>query len=291
MTTLRLSVAASIAAALWATTVYAQNAELRLDSTEIVPGLYAIHSADDQFVGGTMALLIGEDGEVLIDGGIEQVTDVLLEAIEDLAGDPVDFLINTHVHGDHVGSNAALHEDGATIVAHRNIRGRLMADDESRAAALPQITYDNGVTLHLNGFTTQVIHVPNAHTDGDSIIWFPDANVIHAGDVLFNGLFPFIDLASDGSVDGYLAAMSRIITLADNDTKIIAGHGPVVASRADVQTAQNMIVDARGKVKALKESGVSEDEVVAANPLADYEDWSWSFITTERMTRQMYQAQ
>ena len=275
--------------ALAGSTAFAQDAELELQSTEIVPGMYAIYSADEQFVGGTMALLMGDDGEVLIDGGIEQVTDALLGAIEDLAGDPVDFLINTHVHGDHTGSNAALHAQGATVVAHENIRTRLMNDD-SPVAALPQITYDNGVTLHLNGFTTQVIHVANAHTDGDSIIYFPDVNVIHAGDVLFNGIFPFIDMGSDGSVDGYLAAMSRIVALADNDTRIIAGHGDPIASRADVQAAQNMIVDCRGLVKPLVEAGMSEDEVVAANPLADYDEWSWGFITTERMTRQMYQA-
>ncbi|MDX1480715.1 MAG: MBL fold metallo-hydrolase [Woeseiaceae bacterium] len=290
MTSLRPPLWTPVAALLTCTAVHAQNAELRLDSSEVVPGMYAIYSADEQFVGGTMALLIGEDGEVLIDAGIEQISEALLDAVAELAGDPVDFLINTHVHGDHVGSNAALHEDGATIVAHTNIRERLLSDDESPAAALPQITYDNGVTLHLNGFTTQVIHVPNAHTDGDSIIWFPDVNVIHAGDVLFNGLFPFIDAGSGGGVEGYLAAMSRIITLADNETKIIAGHGPVIASRADVQRAQNMIVDARGKVKALKAGGMSEDEVVAANPLAEYESWSWGFINTERMTRQMYQS-
>lgn len=284
----RLTVAASLI--LVAGTTFAQDAELNLKSQEVVPGMYIISSADEQFVGGNMALMTGDDGQVLIDGGIEQVTDALLTAIEDLVGDPVDFLINTHVHGDHTGSNAALREEGATIVAHSNIRTRL-ADDDSPVAALPQITYDNGVTLHLNGFTAQVMHVANAHTDGDSIVYFPDINVLHAGDVLFNGLFPFIDADSGGSVDGYLAAMSKIVAIADNDTRIISGHGPEIASRADVQTAQNMIVDARGLVKALKESGSSEDEAVAANPLADYEaDWSWGFINAETMTRQMYRS-
>jgi len=281
---------AGVIATLAAHMAVAQGDGLRLTSTEIVPGMYAISSADEQFVGGTMALMMGDDGEVLIDGGIEQVTDVLLAAIEDLAGDPVDFLINTHVHGDHTGSNAALHGQGATIVAHDNIRSRLMADD-SPVAALPQITYDNGVTLHLNGFTMQVIHVAAAHTDGDSIIWFPDVNVIHAGDVLFNGIFPFIDMASGGSVEGYLKAMSAIIALADNDTRIIAGHGEPIANRDDIQRAQNMIVDARSTVKAAAVGGRSEDQVVEANPLAELgEDWSWGFITTERMTRQMFQS-
>jgi len=256
---------------------------------EVVPGMYALVSADARFVGGTMALMSGEDGEVLIDGGISEVTEVLLDAIEDLVGDPVDFVINTHVHGDHTGSNAALSEEGATIVAHQNIRSRLM-DDDSPAAALPTITYDDGVTLYKNGFMLQVIHVANAHTDGDSIIYFPGVNVIHAGDVLFNGIFPFIDSGNGGSVDGYLAAMSKIIAIADNETRIIAGHGDAIASRADVQAAQNMIVEARALVKPLVEAGLSEDEAVARNPLAPLSDWSWDFINAERMTRQMYQS-
>ena len=263
--------------------------ELKLTSTEVVPGMYVLSSADEQFVGGAMALLTGEDGLILVDGGIEQVTGVLLDAIEGIAGEPVDFVINTHVHGDHTGSNAALHEQGATIVAHENIRGRLMADD-SPVAALPQITYEQGVTLHLNGFTTDVVHVASAHTDGDSIVVFPGVNVIHAGDVLFNRIFPFIDMDSGGSVEGYLAAMSTIVALADNETTVIAGHGEPIASRGDVQAAQNMIVETQGLVKPLVESGMSEDDVVAANPLSDYEGWSWGFITTERWTRTLYQS-
>lgn len=275
-------------AALAPAAAFAQG-ELKLSSTEVVPGMYVLSSADEQFVGGAMALLTGDDGLILVDGGIEQVTDVLLGAIEGIAGEPVDFVINTHVHGDHTGSNAALHDQGATIVAHENIRGRLMADD-SPVAALPQITYEQGVTLHLNGFTTDVVHVASAHTDGDSIVVFPGVNVIHAGDVLFNRIFPFIDMDSGGSVDGYLAAMSTIVALADNETTVIAGHGEPLASRADVQAAQNMIVETRGLVKPLVESGMSEDDVVAANPLSDYEGWSWGFITTERWTRTLYQS-
>ena len=263
--------------------------ELRLTSSEIVPGMYVLSSADEQFVGGAMALLTGDDGLILVDGGIEQITGELLKTIADIAGEPVDFVINTHVHGDHTGSNAALHDQGATIVAHENIRGRLQADD-SPVAALPQITYEDGVTLHLNGFTTDVVHVASAHTDGDSIVIFPGVNVIHAGDVLFNRIFPFIDMNSGGSVDGYLAAMSTIVALADNETTVIAGHGEPIANRADVQAAQNMIVETRGLVKPLVESGMSEDDVVAANPLADYEGWSWGFITTEVWTRTLYQS-
>ncbi len=284
------TILAATAGVAFATGAGAQGSDLELQSREVVSGMYVISSADERFVGGNMALLTGADGQVLIDAGIEEISDALLAAIEALAGDPVDFLINTHVHGDHTGGNAAVHSTGATVVAHSNIRGRLLADD-SPAGALPQMTYDNGVTLHLNGFTAQVIHVANAHTDGDSIVYFPDVNVIHAGDVLFNGIFPYIDADSGGSVAGFLSALSTIVAIADNDTVIISGHGPELATRADVQAAQNMLVDARGRVKALQEAGLSEDEVVAENPLAVYhDDWNWGFITTEVMTRQMYKS-
>ena len=285
---MKLRFVSGLLAAVAPVCVLAQG-ELRLTSQEIVPGMYILSSADEQFVGGAMALLTGDDGLILVDGGIEQITGALLEAVEEIAGEPVDFVINTHVHGDHTGSNAALHEQGATIVAHENIRSRLMADD-SPVAALPQITYEQGVTLHLNGFTTDVVHVSSAHTDGDSIVVFPGVNVLHAGDVLFNRIFPFIDMGSGGSVDGYLAAMSTIVALADNETTVIAGHGEPMANRADVQAAQNMIVETRGLIKPLVESGMSEDDVVAANPLSDYEDWSWGFITTEVWTRTLYKA-
>lgn len=271
--------------------LFAQDA-FRLKSTEVVPGLYMLDSADDQFVGGNMGLLTGDDGIILIDDGLEAVGPALLAAIADVTGDPVDLVVNTHVHGDHVGSNAAMHAQGARIVAHDNIRRRMVdasGDDASAKEALPEITFADGVSLHMNGFTARVIHVVSAHTDGDSIIHFPDANVIHTGDVLFNGMFPFIDLRSGGSVDGYIAAQNKIIALADDETKIIAGHGPL-AGRSDVRRARDMLADSQSRVKRLVDAGMSEDQVVARNPLSVYEDWSWNFITTERMTRTLFES-
>ena len=271
----------------------AQNADIRIQSAEVVPGIYMLDGADGQFAGGNMGLLTGEDGIVLIDDGLEVIGPALLEAIAELTGEPVDFLINTHVHGDHVGSNAALHAQGATIVAHENIRTQMAegtGDEAYPKEALPTITFADGISLHMNGLAIQVMHVANAHTDGDSILYFPDVNVIHTGDVLFNKLFPFIDLEGGGSVDGYLAAQDRIIALADDNTRIIAGHGPL-ASRADVQLARDVIADCRARVKRLVDDGMSEDDIVAANPLADYhDDWNWGFITTERMTRTMFRS-
>ncbi len=273
--------------------LFAQDSDIRIQSAEVVPGLYMLEGADGQFAGGNMGLLTGDDGVVLVDDGLEVIGEALLQAIAGIVGEPVDFVVNTHFHGDHTGSNAALHAQGATIVAHENIRERLAAGGSGEAAtkeALPTITFAEGVSLHMNGIAIRVMHVANAHTDGDSILYFPDVNVIHTGDVLFNGLFPFIDLESGGSVDGYLAAQDRIIALADEETKIIAGHGPL-ASRADVQRARNMLADSRARVKRLVDSGLSEDDIVESNPLADYhDDWNWRFITTERMTRTLVQS-
>lgn len=271
-----------------------EEPEITFQATEVAPGLYMIEGVGG-FGGGNVGLLTGEDGVVLIDDSMPPLTDRLLAAVEEVVREPVDFVINTHVHGDHVGGNATLGEAGAWIVAHENVRKRLeekgpSADDESAPAppeALPVITFADAVTFHLNGQETHVFHATHAHTDGDAVIHFSDANVIHAGDVLFNRQFPFIDLDTGGSVDGYIAAQERILEVADADTKIIPGHGSL-ASVADLEASITMLKDARSRIAALIEAGRSVDEVVAADPLADYEEWSWGFITTERMTRQVY---
>ena len=271
----------------------AQDNEIQVQSTEVVPGLYMLDGVDGQFAGGNMSLLIGSDGVILIDDGLPTTGPALLAAIAELTGEPVDFLINTHVHGDHVGSNATMHQHGATIVAHENIRSRLLdasGDDATPADALPEVTFSDSVTFYLNGHKATVFHVKNAHTDGDAVIHFPDINVIHAGDVMFNRLFPFIDLDSGGSVEGFLAAQDTIIALADDDTIIIPGHG-AIASKADLKVAREVLADCHARVRKLIDAGMSADEIVAANPLADYHDvWNWGFITTEIMTRSMVQS-
>lgn len=275
----------------------AQDAAISIKRTEVVPGFYMLEG-DGGFVGGNMSLMTGEDGVILIDDGLQAYAGTLLSAISEVAGAPVDFLVNTHVHGDHVGANAELHDAGATIFAHDNIRKRLLengvttADGQVDAPAgmLPEITFTDSVTFHLNGHRAHVHHVPGAHTDGDAIIHYADINVIHAGDVFFNYLFPFIDLDSGGSVDGFLAAQNKVLEWSDEDTKIVPGHGPL-ASRSDLQIARDMLLDARQRVTALVDRGMSEEQVLAENPLADYhDDWNWGFITTERMTRTLYRS-
>jgi glyoxylase-like metal-dependent hydrolase (beta-lactamase superfamily II) len=269
----------------------AMQPEISFEPSELAPGLYMLVGVGG-FAGGNLGLSIGDDGVVLIDDGMPPLTDELLEAIAALTEDPVDFLINTHVHGDHIGGNEALAAAGATIVAHDKLRERLLAEGMAMPdgpvpapeGALPVVTFSDSVTFHLNDSTAFVFHVEQAHTDGDAVIHFRDLNVIHTGDVMFNRLFPFIDLDSGGSVEGYLAAQKRILALANDATKIIPGHGEM-AGKADLAEAIAMLEDARGRVKALVEAGKSKEEILDANPLADYHDvWNWSFITTERMT-------
>ncbi len=257
------------------------------EHTEVSPGIYLLTGADGEMPVGATGLLVGDEYVVLIDDSFAQLGAALLEKVEELAGRPADFIINTHAHGDHTGSNQFQAEQGAIIVGHDNLRSRMESDEQQNTGpgALPVITFSNEMTFHLNGHEAYVFHLPTAHTDGDAAILFREANVIASGDLLFRGMFPFIDLDSGGSVSGYKAAMQKLIDMADDETRFLPGHGPV-ASRADVQQDLDMLTDAEARVKALVDKGMSEEELLAANPLSIYHDeYNWGFITTERMTQ------
>ena len=266
----------------------AQDENLSWSVTEVEPGLY-MFEGQGGFTGGNLGLSMGGDGVVLIDDGLPNISAMTISSVEEITGKPVNFLINTHAHGDHTGANADLHTKGATVVAHDNLRAALLEDEAFPAAGLPELTFNDSMTFHLNGHTAFVFHIPAAHTSGDSAILFTDVNVLHTGDVMFNKIFPFIDLDGGGSVDGFIAGQQRMLSMIDDETKVIPGHGPL-ASKADLQSAVDMLIDAQSKVRALVEGGRSLDDVKAANPLAQYESWSWDFITTERMTETLYRS-
>ena len=277
----------AVSVLLAATLANAQDAPLRFKSTEIVPGIYMLEG-DGGFAGGNIGLLVGDERIVLVDDGLEQFAPALIDAATEVAGRPVDFVINTHLHADHVGGNGALSAEGATIVAHDNIRSRLVADAEFGAAGLPLVTFSDAVTFHVNDHEAFIFHIEAAHTDGDAVIHYRNVNVIHAGDIMFNHLFPFIDLVNGGTVDGYIAGQQKILTMADDETIIIPGHGPV-ATKADLERDLDVLIDCKERVKALVDQGRSESEVYAANPLGVYhEGWNWEFITTEHMTQTLY---
>lgn len=269
-------------------TAVAQEDDSNWKTSEVVPGIH-MFASDRGFAGGNLGLLTGDDGVVLIDDGMPTITATTVAAVEAITGDPVNFVINTHAHGDHTGANAAFMDMGATVVAHDKLRQALTQDEQYDQAALPELTFNDSVTFHLNGHTAYVFHIPSAHTSGDAAIMFTDVNVLHTGDVMFNGMFPFIDLDGGGSVDGFIAGQQHMIAMADDETKIIPGHGPL-ASKADLQTAVDMLIDSQARVKALVEDGMSLDEVKEANPLSVYDSWNWDFITTERMTETIYRS-
>jgi len=269
----------------------AQQFATSFKSIEVSPGIYVLDGVDG-FGGGNVELLVGDDYVVLIDDALTPTAPALLEAVTKLAGRQVDFVINTHVHGDHVGGNELVAGLGAVIVAHDNIRKRMIPDPQlnTGSGALPVLTFSDEVTFHLNGHEVFVFHIENAHTDGDAAILFRDVNVIAAGDIMFNYLFPYIDFDNGGSVSGFIAGQQKLIAMADDETIIIPGHGPV-GNKEDLEKNLAVLIDSQTRVKALVDEGMSEEEIVAANPLALYhDDYNWRFITTERMTRTLIRS-
>jgi len=264
----------------------AQETPAPIEHTEVADGIYMLHSI------GNVGLLVGDEYVVMIDDSLRQRGEQVVAKAEAIAGRPVDFVINTHVHGDHVGSNQTLADSGAIIVAHDNIRKRMLDGPELNTGpgALPVITFSDEVTFHVNGQEAWVFHLPAAHTDGDAAILFREANVIAPGDIVFRGIFPYIDLDNGGSVAGYKAAMQKLIDMADEDTKFISGHGPM-GTRAGLVEDLAMLSNAEALVKALIDAGMDEEQIVSANPLSLYHDqYNWSFITTERMTRKLIRS-
>jgi glyoxylase-like metal-dependent hydrolase (beta-lactamase superfamily II) len=270
--------------------VAAQDLATEVKATEAAPGIYMLEGANG--FSSNMGLMIGDEHILLIDNGMPAITDGLINKVKELAGRPVDFIVNTHAHGDHVGSNATFAGEGAVIFAHHNLRATLVDNVEYAGGAegLPVVTFSDEVTFHANGHEAFVFHVAAAHTDGDAVIHFPGQNVIDAGDLFFNGMFPFIDLDNGGSVAGYMAGQQRIMDMSNDETVIIPGHGPI-ASRTDLREAINVLADSEARVKKMVEAGMTQEEVLEANPLADYHDkWNWFFITTEKMTITLYRS-
>jgi glyoxylase-like metal-dependent hydrolase (beta-lactamase superfamily II) len=207
-------------------------------------------------------------------------------------------VLNTHWHGDHTGGNENLAEKGSIIVAHDRVRVRMSAEQFSEfaqrttpaspAGALPVVTFNDSLSLHVNGDELRGIYAPHAHTDGDVFIHFRKANVIHTGDIVFTGKYPFIDLDSGGSVDGVIAAVDRMLGIADDGTRIIPGHGKVT-DRAGLRDYRTMLAATSARVREMVAAGRTVDEVIAAKPNGDYDEkLSWDFITADRYARILY---
>jgi len=281
-------VIACASACIFAASATAQQNPINFESTELRGGIVMLSTGR----GGNLGLLTGEDGILLVDDLLPGTGPLVEAAIAEIAGDGVPrFILNTHYHGDHMGSNNHFHAEGSTIVAHHNIRTRLENSDEEifqDAAFLPILTFGADLHFHMNGETVRAVHVPSAHTDGDALVYFENADVLHMGDTLFSGLFPFIDIAGGGSVDGYLDAMETGLRIAGPDTQIIPGHGPL-STVDDIQASLDMVRATRDIIAPLVEQGMSLEDILAEDPLADYHDeWNWGFICTPRMVATLY---
>lgn len=249
--------------------------KVQIKVEQLAPGVAVLFGQ-----GGNIGLSYGEDGNAVVDDQFAPLTDKILAAIATLDPDPVRFVVNTHWHFDHTGGNENLGKRGTVILAHHNVRQRMSTEqfiealnmkfEASPKDALPVVTFGDGVTLHLNGDTLRVVHVANAHTDGDSLVHWQKGNVLHMGDTFFfRTSFPFIDLSSGGSIDGVIAAAGKGLELANEQTRIVPGHGPV-ATRAQLAAYRAMLIDIRDKVRAGIAAGRTLEQIKADKPAAAY---------------------
>ncbi|MGB0956800.1 MAG: MBL fold metallo-hydrolase [Panacagrimonas sp.] len=248
--------------------------------------------------GGNIGVSAGADGLFMIDDQYPAMSGNIRQALQTLHDQPPRFIINTHWHGDHTGGNESFGNSGTVIVAHENVRKRMSTDQfiealnwkvpPSPAAALPMVTFTDAVKFHLNGDEVRVFHLPPAHTDGDSVVHFQNANVIHTGDLFFNGLYPFIDVSSGGWVKGMIAAADQILSMADEDTRIIPGHGPL-ARKADLEAFRQMLLAVHTRIAAAVRDGKTLAQVQAMKPTADYDEkWGGGFLKPEQFTAIVY---
>jgi glyoxylase-like metal-dependent hydrolase (beta-lactamase superfamily II) len=248
--------------------------------------------------GGNISVLTGRDGKVLIDAGITASRTQITEALASLSDEPVKHLINSHWHFDHTDGNEWLHSIGAEITAHENTRKRLSVTTRvedwnftfppAPPGALPTKLFNSEQTLHVNGATLALKEYPPAHTDSDISVHFPDADIIHVADTLWNGHYPFIDYSTGGSIDGMIRAAEANVAKATDKTIVIPGHGSI-SKKSQLIEFRDMLVAIREKVAALKKQGKSRDEVVAAKPTLNYDaKWGGFVISGDFFTRLVY---
>ena len=273
----------------------AQQDSVRIQTIPVADGIYMLVGS-----GGNIGLAVGEDAIFLIDDQFAPLSQKITDAIRAVSDKPVRFLLNTHWHGDHTGGNENFGKAGVLIVAHDNVRQRMSVDQfiaqfnqkvpASPKAALPVITFSDVVTFHINGDDIHAIHVKNAHTDGDAVVHWQKANVMHMGDVFFNGMYPFIDLGSGGSINGMIAAVTAALGYANESTRIIPGHG-ALGGKADLAAFAAMLTSVRDNVQRLVAQKKTLEQVLGAKPSAAWDEkWGKGFMKPDDFVTTVYQS-
>lgn len=244
--------------------------------------------------GGNIGVSAGDDGILMIDDQFAPLAQKIESALDSLNPGELKFLLNTHVHGDHVGGNSHFGPQ-TTIVAHTNIRKRMIdeyneAEDKSPVQGKdgwPVVTFDNSLSIHFNGEEIKMIHLPHGHTDGDAVVHFTKSNVIHVGDLLFNGMFPYVDLGNGGTVDGYIENVKHLLQMIPDDITIIAGHGPI-ADKPTYTSFLNMLESTVSIIRDARANGVTMEDLQKQGLGDEWTSWSWSFVPTERWIETIY---
>jgi len=264
---------------------------VKIETIKLTDHVYMLTGA-----GGNIGVSVGEDGVFVIDDQFAPLTSKIEAAIKKISDKPIKFLLNTHFHGDHTGGNANMTKLGATIIAHDNVRKRLAAPKREAAAtakeALPIITFNDKLNLYMNGEQIAVFHADNAHTDGDALLYFTESNVLHTGDTYFNGRYPYIDLNSGGSVNGYIKAVKGGLMVINEDTKIIPGHGKQ-SNKKEYQTFLKMLETLKTNVLNAIKNGKTEDEVANDESITKAYDglgYGSGFINSEKIRRTYYKS-
>ncbi|MGD0832105.1 MAG: MBL fold metallo-hydrolase [Terracidiphilus sp.] len=277
---------------------HAEAAVTPIKTTQLTDNVFLL-----QGEGGNMALQTGPDGNILIDASYATAVPRILESIAPLSKVPADapgILINTHWHNDHTGGNEGMYEAGYTIFAHQNVRQRLSTPQTmalfqrtimpAMPGAWPTITFEHEMRIWHNGDSLDLVHFEPAHTDGDSFIHFKSPDILHVGDIWFNGMYPFIDEGAGGSIGGMIRAGEKVLSVASSGTRIIPGHGPL-GSKADFNGFRNMLLAVREKVAALKAAGVSEEDAIARKPTTEFDAaWGKGFMNPDTFAGIVYRT-
>ena len=248
---------------------------VEMKATQVSGSVYMLEGS-----GGNIGVLVGKEGTLIVDDQFAPLAPKIEAALANLTESKLKYVLNTHHHGDHTGGNGHFGQH-ATIIAHQNVRARLRGNADTPASALPVITFAHASAIHFNGEKITLVHRGPGHTDGDSVVRFTNANVVHMGDLFFSGRFPYVDLGSGGDIDGYMAAVGAVVSRVDDRTKIIPGHGGL-ATKKDLVAYHDMIRATVKLVRAALRAGKTPAEIEADGLLSDWASWGEGWITTRR---------